>query len=95
MQLNYFKRFWDESRGDEFDGWGTSWWYLEIDSLGDTSRVVQQYENGQVLRYDEDHWLDSYGGLPDGGADLAEFSGYEIAAEEFETAWALPALNRT
>ncbi|MBN9420517.1 MAG: hypothetical protein J0I12_34045 [Candidatus Eremiobacteraeota bacterium] len=91
----YFKRFWDEGRGDEFDDWGPSWWYLEMDSQGDTSRVVQRYAGGQVLRYDEKHWNDSYGELPDGGADLAEFAGYEIAAEEFEAAWALSALNRT
>lgn len=95
MQLHYFKRFWDESRGDEFDHWGASWWYLEMDSLGDTSRVIQQYENGRILKYDEEHWLDAYGGIPQGGADLTEFAGFEIAAEEFEAGWDLPAQNRS
>lgn len=26
----FFRRRWDESRGDEFDGWGHSAWYFEV-----------------------------------------------------------------
>jgi len=89
----YFKRFWDEPSGGEKDDWGTSWWYLEMDSSGDTHRVIRQYSNGVVLKYDNEHVFDQHGELPDGGADLEEFTGYEIPAEEFESAWDLPSLN--
>ena len=26
----YYKRNWEETRGDEFDSWGTSIWYFEV-----------------------------------------------------------------
>lgn len=30
----FFRRAWDESRGDRYDGWGTSDWYFELDDEG-------------------------------------------------------------
>ena len=47
----------------------------------------------QFRRYPSGDVFDKHGELPDGGADLAEFTGFEIPAEEFESAWALPSLN--
>jgi hypothetical protein len=34
MDDRFYRRRWDESRGDEFDAWGHSVWYFEVDNDG-------------------------------------------------------------
>ena len=63
MTLYYFKRPWDETTGDpETNAWGTSD-YFETDDKGDVYRQLQIYQQGQSLRYDQNHLEDQYGGL--------------------------------
>lgn len=88
MTRRYYKRPWDETRGDDHDSWGRSVWYLEIDEEGLPARQIEQYENGQVLKYDANHQEDQYGGLGDLPIDRDDFAAYEITAEEFVAAWA-------
>ncbi|WP_146210182.1 hypothetical protein [Vitiosangium sp. GDMCC 1.1324] len=87
--MRYFKRPWDESRGDEYDHWGTSVWYLEVDAEGGVSRQLTVFENGSVLKYDEARPEDRYGGLAHTTLDLEEdgFLPFEIDRAEFESAW--------
>ena len=85
--MRYFRRFWDETRGDEFDSWGTSWWFFEIDEDGYVIRVLQHYGGGQILRYSEEHLSDEYGSLPDRFPDLDDLVDYEISRDEFEADW--------
>ena len=47
----YFKRKWNETRGDEFDSWGTSIWYFEIGPDGYPIKQIELYENGNRLKY--------------------------------------------
>lgn len=75
--------------GDEFDSWGTSWWFFEIDDAGECVRVLQQYARGQILRYSQNHLSDRYGLLPDKDADWEDFADCEIPPEQFEAAWQL------
>jgi hypothetical protein len=42
--MQYFKAYWDESRGDKFDSWGRSWWYFETDDGGNVLRQVEKFE---------------------------------------------------
>ncbi|HRG99214.1 MAG TPA: hypothetical protein PLR99_23350 [Polyangiaceae bacterium] len=83
----YFKRFWDEPRGDAYDSCGTSWWYFELDSNGWPSRQLELYADGTLLRYDVGHAEDELGGLGDQPLDLAELAAFEIDAAEFEARW--------
>lgn len=93
--MRYFKRPWDEPRGDEFDRWGTSTWYLEVGDDGYPSRQVEVYADGTVLKYDGSHPSDRYGGLGDQPLDVGgEFLPFEIDASEFARAWAAGATNR-
>lgn len=93
--MRYFKRRWEESRGDQYDEWGPSTWYFEVGSDGYAVRQVEQYDDGTVLKYDDDHANDELGGLADQPLDVAEFTPFEVDRAAFENAWAsLRARNR-
>jgi hypothetical protein len=82
----FYRRRWDETRGDEFDGWGCSVWYFEVGDDGWPVRQVEVYETGRVLPYGPGREEDRFGGL--GQASLydsgEDWSHFEIAGEEFE-----------
>jgi hypothetical protein len=63
MDGRFYRRRWEESRGDEFDAWGHSFWYFEVDNDGWPVRQVEVYDTGPVLRYGPGHEEDQYGGL--------------------------------
>lgn len=85
--MKYFKRNWDESRGDEFDHWGASRWYFETSDTGDVTRQVEIYSNGPTIRYDELNLEDQYGGLAEKPLNIEEFIDFKIQKDEFEIAW--------
>jgi len=87
VPLRYFKRRWDESRGDEHDSWGPSTWYFEVGDDGYPVRQLEQYDGGAVLKYDEGHLDEELGGLSDQALDLEEFAPFEIDRMAFENAW--------
>lgn len=66
----YFKRKWNETRGDEFDSWGTSTWYFEVDTDGYPTKQIELYENGNRLKYHNEKTFDDYGGLGDQALDI-------------------------
>lgn len=83
--MHFFKRYWQESTGGEATAdWGTSTWYFEVDSEFFPVRQVILFENGNLLRYDQKHLQDQYGGLADQALDPIEFEPYGIPYEEFE-----------
>jgi hypothetical protein len=88
--LRYYKRPWDETRGDRYDAWGRSFWLFETDEVGNVLRQVELYDGGQRLRYDENRLDDSYGGLSEKPLDLSDFAAFEIDATEFEAVWSSP-----
>jgi hypothetical protein len=83
----FFKRHWSESRGDEYDHWGTSTWYVEVGDDLYPTRQLEVYESGDSLAYDATHVADEYGGLGDQPVEGAEWERFEILAVEFEAAW--------
>lgn len=88
MVSRYFRRRWDESRGDDFDIWGCATYYFETAEDGWPVRQVEVYDSGRVLRYGPAHVGDRFGGL--GQARLDEFEDWtewEITADEFERLW--------
>jgi hypothetical protein len=88
--LRYYKRPWDQSRGDRYDAWGRSVWLFETDEVGNVLRRVELYDGGQRLRYDGNRLDDSYGGLSEKPLDLSDFAAFEIDATEFEAVWSSP-----
>jgi hypothetical protein len=94
----YFEYRWEETSGGEFDDWGFSNWYLETDQELYPLRQIVVYDNGSVLKYDENHFIDEFGMLPDQSVteeELKESNTLEISKDEFEDKWlTLNALNR-
>ena len=87
LDVHYYRRFWDERRGDAFSGWGAATYLFETDNAGTVIRQVEVYRNGNVLRYGHDHRADEYGQLSDQPLDLADFEPFRIAEAEFAAAW--------
>ena len=87
--MKYYKRRWDEDRGDEFAEWGSSDWYFEVVPDGTVIRQMEIYDNGTCLRYHADHIEDIYGGLAEKELDHSEFARFAITHEEFESAWSV------
>ena len=81
--MKYFYYHWNESRGDQFDHWGTSDWYFEIGQDGYVSRSIHIYASSNALFYSEQHIEDVYGVLPEGKFELIGEE-KEISKSEFE-----------
>jgi len=85
--MKYFKRNWNETRGDQYDSWGKSVWLFETDNNGEVLRQIEIYDNGKVLKYDNQNIEDEFGMLADQNLDLTEFNEFTIKKEEFENKW--------
>jgi hypothetical protein len=84
--MHYFYREWPQSRGDQYDDWGGSKWWLELDEEGYVTRCLQCYESGVELYYSNRHFEDQYGGLPEAALSLAELEPFRIERSAFEDA---------
>lgn len=85
--MKYYKWFWDEPLGGEFDAWGTSTYFVEIGEHLYAVRQIEVYENGNVLFYDESHFWDDYGMLCDKPIGKDQIEEFEITKAEFEQVW--------
>lgn len=89
MPARYFKRPWNESRGDAFDSWGPAVYYFEISGEGWPIRQIEVYEAGPTLRYGPDREEDEYGRLGSARIDeLEDWASWAITSDEFEQTWA-------
>lgn len=61
-ESRFYRRPWNEARGDEYASWGTSVYYFWVLN-GDVEQQVERYENGVLLAYDRYHVEDDYGFL--------------------------------
>ena len=89
MPNRFFRRRWDETRGDEFDGWGRSVSYFEVSDDGWPVRQIEVYDVGRVLRYRTGHEDDRYGGLCQASLfdSDEDWSRFEITDGEFDKVW--------
>jgi len=85
--MHYFKRQWQESRGDAHDDWGVSTWYFETEADMWPTRQIEVYANGKILRYDHQRTEDEFGGLSQAPLEAVEFAPFAIAQPEFEQIW--------
>jgi hypothetical protein len=84
----YYKRRWDECRGDKYSDWGCCDYYFEAAPDGTVTRQMEIYDSGTVLQYHAHKIEDTFGGLTDQALDPSEgFVSFTISREEFETAW--------
>lgn len=81
--MRYFRREWDEDRGDQYASWGTSTFYLALDDEGYAHAQVEVYADGTVIAYDAKHDEDQYGFLTYAQLELDEFAPYEIGERNF------------
>ena len=86
--MNYYKRHWDETTGDELtNSWGTSRYYFETDNDNNVVRQIQLFENGKALKYDTEYLDDDFGGLSDQPLDIEEFEEFKTTHSDFENIW--------
>jgi hypothetical protein len=86
--MAYYKRRWDEDRGDDYAAWGCSDWFFEAAPDGTVTRHMENYDDGTVLQYHANHIEDVFGFLTDQPLDHAEYRPFAISRDEFEAAWA-------
>src|SRR5262245_15942231 len=87
-RMRYFRRRWDESRGDRFDHWGAATYLFEVDPTGLPLRQLEVYDNGMRCRYDREHPEDQYGSLSAEPLEsLEDWSPWAITRAEFEREW--------
>ena len=87
--MNYYKRPWTETTGDDLtNAWGTSTYYFEADNENNVLRHIQIFENGKALKYDIENRMDKFGFLADQPLDEEDFNSFKIDKLEFETVWA-------
>lgn len=89
----YLKIKWPESRGDQYDDWGTSTWLVEIDESNNTTRHIEVYSNGNRLKYSSDHKEDKFGKLNDQVLDENELGAEMLSKTEYEKEWNKEAFN--
>jgi hypothetical protein len=88
MKNRYFKKFWNESTGDELtDSWGNSTYYFETDENLQVHKQIQFFENERILKYDEQNYEDEYGVLTDQPLEIEDFEDNEISEIDFYEIW--------
>ena len=53
--MPYYRRTWDEHRGDAYDAWGDSEWRFDVDDQNYAVRQIEIYSTGPTKRYSESH----------------------------------------
>lgn len=74
--------------------WGTFSRYAEVAEDLRIKRQVDVFENGNMLRYDREHWVDEYGMLGDARINRNQRAGpwggfKEVPAQEFQSVWVM------
>ena len=49
--MKYFKRNWNETRGDQYDSWGKSVWLFETDNNGEVLRQTGGIDPKMIFKY--------------------------------------------
>lgn len=90
VATRWFRRRWNEARGDSSDSWGQAICYFETGDDGRPTRQVEVYDAGPTLRYGPGHEEDGYGFLSREKLDADEdWTPWEIAKEDFDAVWGL------
>lgn len=85
--MRYFRRHWDEDRGDEHADWGGVTYYFEVDEALMPTRQIEIYDAGPTLRYSKEAPTAPNGFLSDQPLDSNDFAPFEVNQAVFEVAW--------
>lgn len=90
----FFRRPWEEDRGDEFAEWGRAVYYFWVLD-GQVEQQVERYVNGISIAYDR-YWLhDHYGALSDQPLEPEdEWAAYEVDVDTYISETDVDPLNR-
>lgn len=81
--MPFYRRRWDESRGDEHDDWGPAVYYFWV--LHDVvEQQVELYDSGVMLAYDRYHREDQFGALTGERLDPVEWAPFEIDLVDYQ-----------
>lgn len=88
VATRWFRRRWEESRGDDYNSWGPATYFFEVGLDGWPTRQIEVYDNGPTLRYGPEHVEDRYGQLGQSRVDeLEDWTSWMIPQQDFERAW--------
>lgn len=87
--MPYYRRTWDERRGDEHDAWGDSEWWFDVDDQNYAVRQIEVYSTGPTKRYSESHPEDDAGGLTSEPLDPTQWQPFLVEPAAFEALWRL------
>lgn len=85
--MKYYKYKWNESRGDEYDYFGTSTWYFEVGDDDYISRQIVRYEIGLTFKYSVDFQEDEFGGMGYIIFKSEHYDSIEVLNESFDHLW--------
>lgn len=85
--MRYFRRHWDEDRGDEHADWGGATYYFEVDEALMPIRQIEIYDAGPTLRYSTEAPTGPNGFLSDQPLDSDDYAPFEVNQAAFEAAW--------
>lgn len=89
----FYRRPWNEPRGDLHDDWGTAVYYFW--TLDDqVEQQLELYADGKLLAYDRYHREDQYGFMTSEPIAGEEWSAFEIPMETFQAETGRPPFNR-
>ena len=80
--MPFYRRPWDEARGDMHDDWGAATYYVWVHD-GKVEQQVEIYDAGVMLAYDRYHTEDEFGFMM-GDLDAAEWSRFEVDIETYQ-----------
>ena len=80
--MPFYRRRWDELRGDEHDDWGFAVYYFWAYN-GVVEQPVERYTSGVLLAYDRFDREDQYGQMTQ-SLDPGEWSQYEIDIDTYQ-----------
>ena len=81
--MPFYRRRWDESRGDAFDGWGAAVYLFWVQD-GVVEQQIERYDAGILLAYDRYHRDDQYGQITTERLDPEEWAPFEIGRAEYQ-----------
>lgn len=81
--MPFYRRPWDESRGDEQDDWGSAIYYFWVHE-GVLEQQVERYKTGVLLAYDRFHREDQYGQMASEPLDPDEWARFEIDQDTYQ-----------
>ena len=81
--MPFYRRRWDETRGDEHDDWGPAVYYFWVHD-GVLEQQLELYDAGILLAYDRHHTADQYGQMAVESLDPVEWAHHEIDLETYQ-----------